>query len=54
MGHRFKIQCYIEKPTNLNFNALDNYATIYDADMVINNYQYLSNNEEAKNRAGEE
>ena len=49
-GYRFIIQCYKEKPTNIDFNALDNYAVIYEADMVINNYQYLYNKEEAKKR----
>ena len=53
-GHRFKIQCYKEKPTNIDFNALDNYAVIYEAEMVIKNYQYLYNKEEAKQRAREE
>ena len=53
-GNRFIIQCYEKKPSNLDFNAMDNYAVIYEADMVINNYQYLSNHEEAKKRRYEE
>jgi len=53
-GHRYKIQCYKEKPTNIDFNALDNYAVIYDAEMVITNYQYLYNKEEAEQRRGED
>ena len=52
-GYRFIIQCYKEKPFNLDFNALDNYAVIYEADMVIKNYQYLYNKEEAKKRSQE-
>jgi len=53
-GNRFIIQCYEEKPSNIDFNALDNYAVIYEADMVINNYQYLYNKKEAKKRRLEE
>ena len=48
-GNRFIIQCYEEKPSNIDFNAV-----IYEADMVINNYQYLYNKKEAKKRRLEE
>ena len=53
-GRRYTFQCYTKKPSNLDFNALDNYAIIYEADMVIKNYQYLYNKEEAKKRVLEE
>ena len=48
-GNRFIIQCYEEKPSNIDFNAV-----IYEADMVINNYQYLYNKNKAKKRRLEE
>ena len=48
-GNRFIIQCYEEKPSNVDFNPI-----IYEADMVINNYQYLYNKKEAQKRILEE